>query len=35
VGEYRRDPTLDPADVAACTMVATTVMNFDEAIYKR
>ena len=34
VGEYRRDRTLDPADVAACTMVATTVMNFDEAVYK-
>jgi hypothetical protein len=35
VGESRRDPTLAAADVAACTMVATTVMNFDEAIYKR
>jgi hypothetical protein len=28
VGEYRRDRTLDPVDVAACTMVATTVMNY-------
>ena len=35
VGESRRDPTLDPVDVAACTIVATTIMNFDEAIYKR
>jgi hypothetical protein len=35
VGEHRRDRTLDPADVAASTMVATTIMNFDEAVYKR
>jgi hypothetical protein len=35
VGEYRRNPALDPADVAACTVVATTVMNFDEAVFKR
>ena len=35
VGEYPRNPTLDPAEVAAGTMVATTIMNFDEAVYKR
>jgi len=35
VGEYRRNRTLDPSDVAAFTMVATTIMNFDEAVYKR
>jgi hypothetical protein len=35
VGEYRRDRSLDPGEVAACTMVATTIMNFDEAVYKR
>ena len=35
VGESRRDPTLDPADLAACTLVATTIMNFDAAVYKR
>ena len=35
VGEYRRNRTLDPGEVAACTMVATTIMNFDEAVYKR
>jgi hypothetical protein len=35
VGESRRDRTLDPADAAACTVVATTIMNFDAAVYKR
>jgi hypothetical protein len=35
VGEYHRDRALDPGEVAACTMVATTIMNFDEAVYKR
>jgi hypothetical protein len=35
VGEYHRDPRLDPGEVAAATMVATTIMNFDEAVYKR
>jgi hypothetical protein len=35
VGEYRRNRALDPGEVAACTMVATTIMNFDEAVYKR
>jgi hypothetical protein len=35
VGEYKRNPSLDPGEVAASTMVATTIMNFDEAIYTR
>ncbi len=35
VGEYKRNRALDPSEVAAGTMVATTIMNFDEAVYKR
>ena len=35
VGEYPRDPGLDPAQVAALTVVANTIMNFDEAVIKR
>ena len=35
LGEHRRDPALDPIDTAACAIVATTVMNFDEAAFKR
>ena len=35
VGEYKRNRSLDPGEVAAGTMVATTIMNFDEAVYKR
>jgi hypothetical protein len=35
VGESRRHPTLDSADLAASTLVVTTIMNFDAAIYKR
>ncbi len=35
VGEFKRDSTLDLADHAACTMVATTLINFDETIMKR
>jgi Protein of unknown function (DUF1553)/Protein of unknown function (DUF1549)/Concanavalin A-like lectin/glucanases superfamily/Planctomycete cytochrome C len=35
VGQYKRHPSLDPGDVAGATMVATTIMNFDEAVYKR
>ena len=35
VGESRRDPTLDPVDLAASTVVATTIMNFDGTVYKR
>ncbi len=34
-GEFPRDNTLDPAQVAAFTVVANTVLNSDEAITKR
>jgi Protein of unknown function (DUF1553)/Protein of unknown function (DUF1549)/Concanavalin A-like lectin/glucanases superfamily/Planctomycete cytochrome C len=35
VGEYKRDMTLNLAELAACTVVATTLMNFDEFSMKR
>ena len=35
VGEYPVDKTLNPEQLAAMTVVASTVMNFDEAIIKR
>ena len=35
VGEYPVDKTIPPAELAAWTVVASTVMNFDEAIVKR
>ncbi len=35
VGEYPLDKTLDPAQLAAGTIVASTVMNFDEFLIKR
>lgn len=35
VGEYPRDERLDPAQLAALTVVANTMMNFDEAVIKR
>ena len=35
VGEHPRDERLDPAEVAALTVVANTLMNFDEAVIKR
>ena len=34
-GEYPRDARLDPAHTAALTVVASTIMNFDEAVMKR
>ena len=34
-GEYPVDKSLDPAQVAAGTIVASTVMNFDEFLIKR
>lgn len=34
-GEYPHDQSLDPIDVAACTVVATTILNYDEALVKR
>jgi hypothetical protein len=30
VGEFERDKQLDPATTAAYTIVASTIMNFDE-----
>lgn len=35
VGEYTRDPNLDGAEVAAYTIVASMLMNFDEFTVKR
>ena len=35
VGEYPLDKKLNPAELAAWTVVASTIMNFDEAIIKR
>jgi len=34
-GEYPRDPLLNPAELAAYTVVATTILNYDEALVKR
>ena len=34
-GEHPRDPSLDPSDLAAWTVVASTVMNLDEAVFSR
>ena len=34
-GERPRDPALDPADLAAWTIVASTIMNLDEAVTTR
>ncbi|GAB3555878.1 DUF1553 domain-containing protein [Spirosoma fluminis] len=35
VGEYPVDKKLNPAELAAWTVVASTILNFDEAIIKR
>jgi hypothetical protein len=35
VGEHRRDRTLDAAESAAYAVVASTLLNFDEAVFKR
>ncbi len=35
VGEYPVDKTKNPAELAAMTVVSSTIMNFDEAIIKR
>ncbi|GAB4000366.1 hypothetical protein GCM10028807_53110 [Spirosoma daeguense] len=35
VGEYPLDKALNPAELAAWTVVTSTIMNFDEAIIKR
>jgi hypothetical protein len=34
-GEYQRDKTLRPAELATCAVVANTLMNFDEFVIKR
>jgi Protein of unknown function (DUF1553) len=34
VGEMRRDPKMDPSELAAWTMVASTIFNMDETITK-
>ncbi len=34
-GEYKRNPKLNASEVAACTIIASTVMNFDEFVMKR
>ena len=34
-GAYQRKPDLDSAVLAANTIVATTIMNFDEFVMKR
>lgn len=35
VGEFKPNPALNPAEVAANAIVASTVMNFDEFVIKR
>ena len=35
VGEHPRDKALDPAESAAYAIVANTLLNFDEAVFKR
>ncbi len=35
VGEHPRDKTLPKAEVAALTVVASTLVNYDEAVFKR
>ena len=35
VGESKNDPTLDPIDLAAATIVAQTILNHDAAVMKR
>jgi hypothetical protein len=34
-GESERDKTLNASELAACTVIASTVMNFDEFVVKR
>ena len=34
-GERPRDPALDPTELAAWTIVASTIMNLDEAVFSR
>ena len=34
-GEYKRDMSLNASEVAACTIIASSIMNFDEFVVKR
>jgi hypothetical protein len=34
IGEMKRDPKMDPSELAAWTMVASTILNMDETITK-
>jgi hypothetical protein len=34
-GEYPRDKSLNTAELAAFTVVANTILNYDEAVVKR
>ena len=34
-GDYKRDKTLPPAELATCAVLANTLMNFDEFVIKR
>ena len=34
VGESRADPSLDPSELAAWTVVASSILNLDETISK-
>ncbi len=35
IGEHQRDESLDPARLAALTVVANTILNFDESVTRR
>ncbi|MFP4339063.1 MAG: DUF1553 domain-containing protein [Cyclobacteriaceae bacterium] len=35
VGDYKKDNTLEEPQLAALTVVASTLVNYDEAVYKR
>ncbi len=35
VGEARPDPTIDPVELAACTVLAQALLNHDAAVYRR
>lgn len=35
VGDFPADKSLNPVEIAACTTVASTIMNFDEFLIKR
>jgi hypothetical protein len=35
VGDRKRDPSLDPVELAANTILAQTIMNLDATVWKR